>query len=119
MSKEDIMPTMVTSLTGFSNNGDSKTSTLSAHTVSQPQLVIEKRKVPVGSQTVAESSVSVVIATTDGTNILPQKYVYNVVCRSPIAGQSAEKAIALATLRDVVASDEFANMLDTQEFLSP
>jgi len=113
------MPAMVTSLTGFSNNGDTKTSVLDAHTVSKPQLVIEKRKVAVGSQSVAESSVSVVVATVDADGaILPQKYNFTVTCRSPIAGASADKAIALATLRDVVASDEFANTVDTQEWLA-
>mgnify|MGYP003572626654 CR=1 FL=1 len=112
------MAAMSTSLTEFSNNGDTRTSSLTGHAVSQPQLVIEKRKVPNGSQQVAESTVSVVVATTDVDGAVMQpKYNFTVVVRSPIGGNSTDKALALSTLRDIVAGDEFANTLDTQEWL--
>lgn len=112
------MPAMATVLTEFSNNGDSRTSTLAAHTVSKPQLVIEKRKVPVGNQLVAESTVSVIVTSTDGSgDVLPSKYNLTVSARLPIGGQAADQSLALTVLRDIIASDEFANTLDTQEWL--
>lgn len=112
------MPAMATVLTEFSTNGDSKTNTLAAHTVSRPQLLIEKRKVPVGNQVVAESTVSIVIATVDASGvIMPTKYNYTITARTPIGGLAADATLALTVLRDVVASDDFANTLATQEWL--
>lgn len=40
------MAAMTTALTEFSTNGDSRTYTTSGHTVSNPKLVTQKRRVP-------------------------------------------------------------------------
>lgn len=113
------MAAMTTALTEFSNNGDSRTTTLSGHTVLKPKVVIEKRKVPVGSQVVSEYSVSVVNATeNDDGEVLPQKVVIQAVVRLPIHGQATDVSAVLATFRDIVAGDEFTNSVDTQEWLS-
>jgi len=113
------MAAMTTALTEFSDNGDSRTYTTSGHTVSKPKLVIQKRRVPQGNQTVQETSVSVLHATEDANSlILPQKVSFSAVFRSPIDGQSSDVTAALAIFRDIIAGDEFANAVSTQEYLS-
>lgn len=112
------MAAMTTVLTEFSNNGNSRTSTLTGHTTSEPKLVIEKRRVPEGNQTVAEYSFKVIEATTDANGeILTQKVSFEGVIRYPVAGIAAERTSALAFFRDIVAGDEFANSMSTQEWL--
>jgi hypothetical protein len=113
------MAAMTTALTEFSTMGDSRTFTLNAHTASKPRLVIQKRKVPQGNQSVGESTVNVVYATEDSNgDSLDSKVSFQVTVRFPINGIAADVAAALATFRDIIAGDEFANTVDTQEFLS-
>jgi hypothetical protein len=110
------MAAMSTALTEFSNYGDSFTYTTSGHTSSKPKLVLQKRKVPSGDQVVQESTVSVVQATeNDSSEILPQKVTFSVTVRYPTSGQSTDVDAVLAIFRDVIAGDEFANVVDTQE----
>lgn len=112
------MAAMTTALTEFSDSGNSRTYTQAAHTVQEPKLVIQKRRVPSGNQTVAESTFSVVNATTDVDGaVLSEKVMFSAVCRTPIAGDAADVTAALATFRDIVAGDEFGNMVTTQEWL--
>lgn len=113
------MAAMLTALTEFSTYGDSRTYTTSGHSASKPKLVIQKRRVPQGNQTVAETSFSVVHATTNAASeVLQQKVAMTVTVRHPIDGSSADVDAALAILRDIVAGDEFANSVTTQEFLA-
>lgn len=113
------MAAMTTVLTEFSNNGNSRTSTLSSHTVLKPCLVIEKRKVPASNIAIGESSIKVLLATEDADgNILASKVSFEVIVRQPVNGQSAEVTSGLATFRDIVAGDEIANTVTTQEWLT-
>jgi hypothetical protein len=110
---------MTSALVEFANNGNSKTSTLSGHSAKLPKLVIEKRRVPEGLQKIAEYSCKVIYATTDAeSNPLSSKVSYEVIARYPIDGQTSDITGGLAVLRDIVAGDEFANSVDTQEWLS-
>lgn len=113
------MAAMSTALTRFATNGDSAVFTQAAHTVQEPLLVLQKRKVPTGNQTMAETTVNVVNSTVDGVTaeVLSQKILFSAVVRSPIAGATADVDAALATFRDIVAGDEFANAVSTQEYL--
>ena len=112
------MAAMTTALTEFSSFGDSYTSTISGHTVSKPRLVVERRKVPSGSQTVYEYSCNVVYATTDADgNILNNKYTFQVIHRGPVGGTTTDRDAALVVFRDMIAGDEFANSVSTQEWL--
>jgi hypothetical protein len=109
---------MTTVLTEFSNNGNSRTSTLTGHTAIEPKLVIEKRRVPDGNQTMVEYSCKIVSATEDGDGaVLANKVSFEVIARYPILGQSTDVDSALAVMRDIVANDEFANSVNTQEWL--
>jgi hypothetical protein len=112
------MAAMTTALTEFSDNGDSRTYTYTGHTVLSPKIVIQKRRVPSGNQTVAEDSVNVLVATKDVANVvLPQKVSFSVTVRRPINGTAADVTAALATFRDVIAGDEFAATVNSQGWL--
>lgn len=112
------MAGMTTVLTEFSTSGNSRTSTYTGHTAAEPKLVIEKRRVPEGNQTMIEYSFKVVEATTDDSSvILSQKISFEAVVRYPMLGQSSDVTGALAIFRDVIAGDEFANSVSTQEWL--
>jgi len=113
------MAAMTTVLTEFSQSGNSRTSTLTGHTAGEPYLVIEKRRVPDGNQTMAEYSFKIVKATTDANSlVLANKVSFEVVARYPINGDFADATAALAILTDITAGDEFANSVETQEWLS-
>jgi len=113
------MAAMTTVLTEFANNGNSKTSTTSGHTASKPKLVIEKRRVPEGNQTVVEWSFKVVQATVDAADeILAQKVSFEASVRHPLLGDADDVAAALVIFRDIIANDEFGNSVTTQEWLS-
>jgi len=112
------MAGMTSVLTEFATQGNSRTSTLVGHTALKPKLVIEKRRVPEGNQSTAEYSGKIIIATDDAADlVLPQKVSIEVIVRYPLLGQSSDIAAALAFLRDIVAGDEFANSVTTQEWL--
>lgn len=114
------MAAMSTTLSEFSNNGNSRTSTLSGHTTEKPRLVIESRKVPSGQQIVAENTISVIYATVDSeSNVLPQKYSFTMTVRGPITGTTADRDAALAVIRDIIAGDEFGVVCSSQNFLVP
>lgn len=113
------MAAMTTVLTEFANNGNSRTSTLSGHTAAKPRLVIEKRRVPEGSQTVPEYSCKVIYTTVDAEGFtLSSKIAFELIVRYPILGQSTDVNAALTIFRDIIAGDEIANSISTQEWLS-
>lgn len=113
------MAGMTTVLTEFANNGNSRTNTLSTHTAVKPRLVIEKRRVPDGNQIMIEYGCKVIFATTDVNDlILSNKVSLEVVVRHPTSGNAGDVTAALAVFRDIVAGDEFANSITTQEWLS-
>jgi hypothetical protein len=81
--------------------------------------VIQKRRVPEGNSTIVESVISVIHATEDADGvILSQKIAGEVKVRYPVDGLSTDVDAMLVILRDIVAGDEFANTVDTQEWLS-
>lgn len=112
------MAAMTTALTEFSTMGNSRTSTLSGHTSVVPKIVIEKRRVPEGNQTMAEYSVKVVYATLDAeSQVLSQKVSFEAVVRYPVQGTAQDITDALAVFRDIVAGDEFGASVTTQNWL--
>lgn len=113
------MAGMTTVLTKFSEFGNSRTNTTPAHTAAEPKLVIEKRRVAEGNQTMLEYSASVIHSTEDAAGeILQNKVSMQCVVRYPISGIAADVSAALVIFRDIVAGDEFANAVTTQEWLS-
>lgn len=113
------MAAMSTTLTEYSTLGDKRTYTTAGHTVSKPKIVMCKRKTPVGNQVVSSFEVSVIHATEDADNlVIPQKPSMSVTVTQPINGDVADVAAILVILRDVIAGDEFANSVTTNEFLA-
>lgn len=112
------MAAMSTALTVFSDNGNSRTYTTSTHTVQKPRIVIQTRKVPTGAQVIQESKLSVIHATENSEDaVIPERVSFQAVYRSPITGDAADVTAALAIFRDIVASDEFTAMVNTQGFV--
>lgn len=113
------MPAMVTTLTEFSDNGNSRTYVTAGHTVSKPKLVVQRRRVPTGKQVVQEVEIDVVQGTVDTLGeVLPQKVALKVIASYPIGAIEADIAASEIILRDIVASDEFSTAIRTQQFLS-
>lgn len=113
------MAAMTTALTEFSDNGNSRTYTYTGHTASEPRLVLQKRRVPAGNQSVVEDTITVLSSTEDSSGeLLSSNVTMSVTVRRPKNGISADVDAVLAVLRDIVAGDEFANTVDTQEWLS-
>jgi len=112
------MAAQITALTEFSDNGNSRVFTLTNHTVLKPLLVIQKRKVPSGNKVVVQDDITVSYATADVTGaVLPQRVAFNITVTRPLGHDAADVASALATVRDIIAGDEFENTVLTQEYL--
>jgi len=112
------MAAQLTALTEFSDNGNSRVFTLANHSVSKPQLVIQKRKVPSGNKVVVQDDITVSFATADVTGVvLPQRVAFNVTVTRPLGHDTADVSSALAVIRDIIAGDEFGNTVLTQEYL--
>jgi hypothetical protein len=113
------MAAMSTALTEFSDTVNSRTYTISGHTAVSPRIVIQKRRVPSGNQTVVEDTITLLYATEDADGaVLAQKVSFEMKVRRPIQGQAADVTAALAVIRDIIAGDEFTNTVSTQEYLS-
>jgi len=112
------MAAQITALTEFSDNGNSRVYTLTNHTVSQPQLVLQKRKVPSGNKVVVQDEIVVSIATADVNGVvLPQRIAFTVTVTRPLGHDAGDVESALAVFRDIIAGDEFGNTVLTQEYL--
>lgn len=112
------MAALAATLTLFSTSGNSKTSTAAGHTSVKPKLVIEKRKVAVGTDGVAESTIAVVYGTTNpASENLASKIAFECKLRRPVDGNATDLSDALVLFRDVVQSTEFTTMTTTQNWL--
>lgn len=112
------MAGMSTVLIEFSDMGNSRTYTQASHTALAPLLVLQKRKVPSGNQRIAEDTITVLSHTEDADGItLPERVTFTATVRRPINGDAADVTAMLAVFRDIVAGDEFANTVSTQEWL--
>lgn len=112
------MAAMSAVLKEYATNGDSRTYTAVGHTYTLPKIVVQKRKLPSGSQPVAEASCAVVFGTTDPASLpLQPKFNFTVTARMPVDGNSTHRDAALVLFRDMVASDEFTAVITSLGFL--
>jgi len=110
------MAAMTTVLTVTDIQSGKFTYSTSGHTAQKAKIVVGNHRVPTGNQVMAEFSFSVLHSTEDDDGIiLPQKAGITVSCRQPINGQSTDMDAVVAIVRDIVASDEFANSVSTLE----
>lgn len=109
------MAALATTLTHFASNGDNITYTYTGHTVSDPRLVLQKRRVPAGNKVMAETTVTVLSGTQDASNAnIAQRVTFSATVAYPITGTYADVTAALAIFRDVVACDEFTTLVASQ-----
>lgn len=113
------MAAMSTALTVFADNGNSRTYTYTGHTALDPKLVIQRRRVPTGSQVIQEDSIKVLVVTPDaGGLMLSEKVSFEAIVKRPISrADDTDVTAALAVFRDIVAGDEFGLMVSSQLFV--
>jgi hypothetical protein len=112
------MASFTTVISEFSDKENSRTYMVAGHTVAEPRLVIQKRKVATTVAASPESSLQVVYGTLDPEgNPLQSKVALSATVRFPANGESADVTAALATFRDLVASDEFTAMVNSQAYI--
>lgn len=112
------MAIMSTTLVESSDSTNSRTYTAPGHTIAKPRLVIQKRTVGTPSGQSAQDTISVVYGTADAQGVLrPGRVVMEINVRRPVDADPSDITDALALLREVVASDNFAATVDTQNYL--
>lgn len=117
------MASLSATLTEFADNGNSRTYTAASHTASKPKLVVQKRTVPTGNQTMSEFSGMVVFGVDDPDGgVAPQKVSMEAKVRYPVLGVDSgdlatQIAAALVLFRDFVASDEFGASVTSQNWV--
>lgn len=112
------MASFTTVISEFSDKENSRTYMVTGHTVNQPKLVIQKRKVPATVDASAQSSLDVIYGTLDPEGLVLQSKVgFSAVVRYPANGQVSDVTAALAVFRDLVASDQFTDMVNSQGYV--
>lgn len=113
------MAAMNTALKLFADSEKKRTSTYAGHSASDPHLVIESRRVPVGNQTVISQTIKVVsgIEDSDGV-VLSSKVSLEANVNYPLNGIASDVTAALTIFRDLIAGDEFAAAILSQNWLA-
>lgn len=112
------MSAMTTVMTEYSDETNQRTYAVSGHTVAKPKLLIQKRKIGNVGGASSTDTVSIVFGAQDSAGIyLPGRIAFDVTVRRPVEAVAADVSAALLVLKDVVQSDEFANMVNTQNYL--
>lgn len=112
------MAAMLLALTEYSDKENARTYTVSGHTVQKPKLVFQKRKNGSEGGPSASDTITLVYGTEDSAgDPLASRVVFEVTVRRPVEGIAADVTAALADFRDVIAGDEFANTVNTQNYL--
>lgn len=113
------MASIATTLTEFADQGNTRTYAAPGHTALAPRLVIQRRKVVTGAASIAETGVKLVFGLVDTVGSpLQSKATMDVSFRAPLAGTAGTPfASQLSLLREIVASDEFAIALQSQNWI--
>lgn len=114
------MAAMSTALELQARSGHSSTYLVPAvHTALKPKLVLQKRRVPRPNQSILEDTITVLDATEDADGaILASKIGFTVVVKRDKNSLAADITAALARFRDIVAGDEFGDVVDSQSNLA-
>lgn len=113
------MPAITTTLTEYSDNGNSRTYSVTGHTAVKPFLVIQKRVAPAALEGSAEFSFRIVKGTTDVDGaVIASRNSAEVIVRQPYQGDSDDSTATLNLLKEIVASDEFAAAVSSLNFFS-
>lgn len=113
-----MMPSMTSPLVTFSDNGNSRTFTTTGHTLKKPKVLKQSRVVPQGASVIATNQFAGTFGTEDDDGIaLKERDSFNLTVRTAINGQTTDATALVALLKDLVNSDEFADALETQNFI--
>lgn len=113
------MAAMTTALTEFSDKENERTYIYTGHTVQKPKMVLQRRKVPVGNQIIAEDTVTVLSGCEDADGVvLGSRVLFTMTCRRPSTAIAADVSAALVVARDIFASDEWTAVTTGQNYLS-
>lgn len=111
------MAAYATALIEYDSLPGRKTFSLPGHTVLAPKQLVFKRKEAKTATQSANAEVMVVYGTTDSAgDPLPAKVVGGSYFRYPAGGQASDVSAVLTELRAFVASDEFANLVNSLNF---
>lgn len=111
------MASYTTVLTVQNDTDNRRVMHIDGHTPSKPRLVIQKRK-EAGAEGSAQDTLDIIYGTEDAAgNLLTSKVGFSVNVRRPNNGIAADLSAALAVFRDMVASDEFTAMVNSQAYV--
>lgn len=112
------MVAMTTTLERYSSNGNAVTYALSGTTFQKPRLLIQKRKPSSPNGVIQQDSFTVIYGTEDSaTDPIPERISFEVTVRRPITGSTTDVDAALAVVRDVIAGDEFGELVTASALL--
>lgn len=113
------MAAMSTVLKTFSDSRNTRTFSSAGHLAIKPSLVVQRRKVPTGNQVILEDSITVIQGVSDSDGVLlPQRASFEFKVRRPLAAVALDVALAEVIFRDIVSSDEFVALVNTQNFIA-
>jgi hypothetical protein len=111
------MAAFTTSITERSDEKNRRVWTIDGSTVSKPRLLIQKRK-EAEFEGKSFDSLDVVYGTEDVSGTpLADKIVFTSSVRRPNNALAADIAAALAVYRDFINSDEFTQMVTSQDYV--
>lgn len=110
------MAGMTTTLDVQSLNGMNVIYTAPTSTAARPHTVEQKRKLPQGQRTVNEAWLNVkrISEDPDG-NALPTPVILGIYVRHDVNCLAADKTAVKTLFREIVASDEFDVLVDSQK----
>lgn len=112
------MSRIATVLTDFADNGNSRTLSAPGHSALKPRVVIQKRTVALNAASSPEDTIDIVYGTSDAEGaVLASKVSFSVKVKRPLQGQPADVTAAMALFREIVASDNFTDMVVGQSWI--
>lgn len=102
----------------YSDQANSRKYTVNGHTVQKPKLVLQKRTVGSVGGASGTDTLSVVYGTEDSAGEpLSGRVVFEANVRRPVEAIAADVTAALADFRNFIASDEFTDLVNTQNYI--
>jgi hypothetical protein len=112
------MAAYTTVLKQFSDMGNVRKWSTPGHTIAAPRLLTQKRQEATSPTGVARNSLTFLGGATDANDtLLEARNVIDISVRGPVNGKADEMTALVAVMRDIINSDDFADMVASQAFL--
>lgn len=112
------MAAISTTLTEYSDSGNTRIYSAPGHTSTKPFLVIQKRVVPASLAGSTDLSIRVMKGTNDAAGLpLQARQSAEIIVRQPQNGDADDATAVLALIREIVASDEFTAAVGTLNWI--